>query len=438
MLLNYYIYYNDVALFIAEDIGEDFIYRYYNEPYCAAMRFEYMPDKLLKVSEVMSQQEFMQFKAHCEILRNKNGCLKYKNNMYINQTLVPFTVTLYSFELENHIYYGGLAVKSVLSFEEIKLYTNNTIFNQLNVESTEALFTLKFTQSKNCLLSTHNKYLTDYLDIKNAILENELLIDLFPKKVATFLSEGFLKCIQDKDVYHSQIIYDCTRYDYSRYYCPSNGYFYLSVTFMPIETEMNYSCFCIAKDITNEILSERKNDELSLEYNTIFYTSPNAIAVLKVLKDNSIMLEKQNKRMEAFLNRFNYILLQLISSEQIIETIIQEKSHYDSMFSLKVKDKNYSVHTNLVPVIKNDQVVKIILTILGVTQSEEIKKVEVRLTRRENEIVSMAAQGEKNDYIASKLGISTGTVKKTLSNVYKKLNINSRVELIKHFMNSNP
>ncbi|WP_029502915.1 helix-turn-helix domain-containing protein [Lachnoclostridium phytofermentans] len=57
------------------------------------------------------------------------------------------------------------------------------------------------------------------------------------------------------------------------------------------------------------------------------------------------------------------------------------------------------------------------------------------LTPREKQVTILAAEGEKNTYIALKLGISVGTVKRTLSNAYNKLNINSRVELLHYYYN---
>lgn len=52
------------------------------------------------------------------------------------------------------------------------------------------------------------------------------------------------------------------------------------------------------------------------------------------------------------------------------------------------------------------------------------------ITNREREVIGLAADGCTNRYIAHKLIITEGTVKKTLHNAYKKLGIKSRVELI--------
>ncbi len=61
---------------------------------------------------------------------------------------------------------------------------------------------------------------------------------------------------------------------------------------------------------------------------------------------------------------------------------------------------------------------------------DALKKLPIKLTSREFDVVSMVFKGEKNSYIALKLGIAEGTVKKTLYNIYNKLGITSRIDLI--------
>ncbi|HEY6213686.1 MAG TPA: response regulator transcription factor [Vicinamibacterales bacterium] len=52
------------------------------------------------------------------------------------------------------------------------------------------------------------------------------------------------------------------------------------------------------------------------------------------------------------------------------------------------------------------------------------------LTPREVEIVRMVAQGLRNKVIAERLSISEGTVKVHLHNIYEKLNVDGRLELV--------
>lgn len=51
------------------------------------------------------------------------------------------------------------------------------------------------------------------------------------------------------------------------------------------------------------------------------------------------------------------------------------------------------------------------------------------LTPRERDVVRQVAQGQRNKEIARSLGITEGTVKMHLHNLYEKLNVSSRTEL---------
>jgi len=64
------------------------------------------------------------------------------------------------------------------------------------------------------------------------------------------------------------------------------------------------------------------------------------------------------------------------------------------------------------------------------TFSQNIKIEEAGLTRREKEVVQLAAQGYNDDEIAKMLTISAFTVKFHLKRIFKKLGIHKRVELI--------
>lgn len=58
------------------------------------------------------------------------------------------------------------------------------------------------------------------------------------------------------------------------------------------------------------------------------------------------------------------------------------------------------------------------------------------LTQREHEVVNYVVDGKTNKQIACVLDISEGTVKKIIYNAYQKLNITSRIDLIKLVLNS--
>jgi DNA-binding CsgD family transcriptional regulator len=57
-------------------------------------------------------------------------------------------------------------------------------------------------------------------------------------------------------------------------------------------------------------------------------------------------------------------------------------------------------------------------------------KGEGLLTLRENQVASLVAEGAGNREIASQLGITENTVKKSLLRIYDKLGVSNRVELV--------
>lgn len=66
--------------------------------------------------------------------------------------------------------------------------------------------------------------------------------------------------------------------------------------------------------------------------------------------------------------------------------------------------------------------------VIGVL-AEPPKAEPVALTPRETDVVRLVAQGRRNKEIGRDLGISEGTVKMHLHNIYEKLSVSSRTEL---------
>lgn len=64
---------------------------------------------------------------------------------------------------------------------------------------------------------------------------------------------------------------------------------------------------------------------------------------------------------------------------------------------------------------------------LTVTEATE----HYNLTKRESTILRRLMQGQNNNQISEELGISVNTLKKHVLNIYRKLNINNRVQLFK-------
>lgn len=64
------------------------------------------------------------------------------------------------------------------------------------------------------------------------------------------------------------------------------------------------------------------------------------------------------------------------------------------------------------------------------TVRDERDRVMANLTARELEVLRLIARGQDNSRITSELSISMGTVKNHVSNIYAKLDVNSRAEAV--------
>lgn len=68
----------------------------------------------------------------------------------------------------------------------------------------------------------------------------------------------------------------------------------------------------------------------------------------------------------------------------------------------------------------------------GLTEGQAITQQRPSLTDREQEVAALVRSGLPNKVIAFRLGVSEGTVKSHLNQVYRKLRIRNRVALIIH------
>lgn len=424
-------FHNNVAFFVVAESSEDFIYQYANRSYCEITNLHYPLQEGQKVSQIINGKDFINFKKNCEQLKGKDH-LKYERYAVINGIKTPITVNLFSFNINNlKLIACSFKLSELYYYEYQRLI--NTSFNTTQIKTQKTSFALKKNDS-SLLITEFNPTLLDYLSIEN-LDNNKELQDIFPKKVVEFLSEGVSTAIFQKRPFKNTLMYECSDYDLMYYNCPGNSNFYISVTFVPLFYGPN-SCLCLLEDINHKLNIKRFRNELLLEYNTLFNSSINPIAILKVISHDVIQLEKQNKRMEAFLHCFPHFLPHLYQEHDNFEPIKKNKCRVESMITFDVHEESYQIQMNIDPIIVNNQVKKLIITIMNInsTKNSIDTSTYVYLTKREEEIVSLVVQGQKNDYIASILGITTGTVKKILSNVYKKYSISSRVELMKYYL----
>lgn len=64
-------------------------------------------------------------------------------------------------------------------------------------------------------------------------------------------------------------------------------------------------------------------------------------------------------------------------------------------------------------------------------QTRDSGIVKAQLSKREIEVLTLAAEGLSKNVIASRLFVSEGTVKTHLQNIYRKLEVNGKIAAIK-------
>ncbi len=102
-----------------------------------------------------------------------------------------------------------------------------------------------------------------------------------------------------------------------------------------------------------------------------------------------------------------------------------------------IEDKDGVCHGYLmecVPILREGKIEYMYVILHKHERTQEVRAdLFKRLTPRESEIVELVSRGLTNKYIAGSLGISEGTVKKSLHNSYRKLNVCSRFDIVKLF-----
>ena len=81
------------------------------------------------------------------------------------------------------------------------------------------------------------------------------------------------------------------------------------------------------------------------------------------------------------------------------------------------------------------QAVRIFLSATPTTRAiDHAPQACAKLTAREAEVLALVVEGNTNRYIAHKLAVKEGTIKRIVSNGYRKLGIASRAELVRYVL----
>lgn len=112
------------------------------------------------------------------------------------------------------------------------------------------------------------------------------------------------------------------------------------------------------------------------------------------------------------------------------------KSQVAESGSIRLETGRFSV--TVIPTSAENGEMRLLVTVVPAgDEPDESYEFPDTLTPRESQVLTLVVQGYPNRYIARKLGVKEGTVKKLVSNGYRKLGVGSRVELCRRCIGFN-
>ncbi len=204
---------------------------------------------------------------------------------------------------------------------------------------------------------------------------------------------------------------------------------------VPIRHRKEQLIVLFIRDVTKQHREQHLRDELLKEYESYYKNTVTGMGLLWLGDDGRQEVLRSNRPFEEFSRRFILYGKDGLNAEKL-RRCARFKSVMQRQITLVLGPKRYAFYdVSIVPVGRMGQGYKFFISCADSTEKMRMEqRVAANLTLREQEIAEYAARGIGNKAIAAELGVSEGTVKKILSNTYKKLNISSRGELIKYFL----
>lgn len=209
---------------------------------------------------------------------------------------------------------------------------------------------------------------------------------------------------------------------------------FLHITLVPLIHTRKTCVLLLAKTLAKDIFSF---GELvypqSVE--SLFNTQYFGVCILNCTNQQDIFVEHSNNCFAEIFLKNNFSL------QDLITTSFFQKSLKGGTAGGSVAVNNCGGHpvmhyANTIPAFKEGKVTKIMVMLLpDGSVSLRCRNLLEQLTPRETQIVCLIIAGYTNRYIAATLSISEGTVKKIVYNVYRKLSVSSRVDLLKRVLN---
>lgn len=213
--------------------------------------------------------------------------------------------------------------------------------------------------------------------------------------------------------------------------------YFVLVTLIPIIHINNTKVLILIRKV-NGLMDYDRNDKLINFKNDLlqyFNSKLVAICFLTLSSNKTFEIALSNECFDGLIMKDNLMQDNIVKSAVFKKCILTKNSVRGYIYSKDPKEVSAKYFVQMVPLITETIVQGILLTLDPAYEvTNNGKELILKLTKREREILSFVAEGYTNKFISSKLNISEGTVKRIISNGYKKLGISSRVELAKLYL----
>jgi DNA-binding CsgD family transcriptional regulator len=357
-----------------------------------------------------------------------NQTIQYQGNE------LPLFFTLVAFQMHGKKLIFVYCVEATTQVGQHSSEVSNVLNNAIYNASFDVLFTLHLSYDNHLLLLNYNKTFLTYFRKAGEHYEYYDLSTILPPSVVSFFSENTKLAISQGIAFSRLLDYDYTLEDRKTYLTPKKNKITLLTTFLPLNIQEYRSVLCCSRDITSEMEAKNQTNNLLEEYNALFTATANAVAVFSCTDPYHPVLERQNARMDELTNLLGTDNYSKIFQSSLWIRVLETRQSVEDMLTLLHNSQKLHYKIIAIPILRNGILVKAIISIIDTTEQVVLNiRNFIKLTNREEEVISYVIAGEKNDFIATKLCVSVGTIKRTLSNAYSKLGISSRVELLNYY-----
>lgn len=431
-----YVHNQDMAMFIIEWKDDELMLSYSDERFNQFLNIPYSIVPPIPLNDFIEEQDYQMFKGAMQKIDLDYNTFRCYMKVKIKDKFLPYVISVVSVPHLGEIRYFCFAtlihIPMTLKNLDPALNLNYALYNSTN----DLLFTVQLLDPNELQITTYNAPFLDYLKLSKIQEEKKKLNKIVPPYVFHFFMNNVTHALRFGKTYRATLHYICSQQDITKYNVPSSGAYHLDVTFVPLQQHNYRQVLCSARDITAEVEAKKIAADLLEEYSTLFHVTTNAAAVLRVESKEEAAIERINPVMTEFMQKYSKFSVPALLKSKHWVKLFEKRTTLEAPVNFPLGRINFYFKLILIPILRQEQIQKVIIIIVDNTEQVRLNSgSSVSLTPREKQVIILAAEGEKNSYIASKLGITVGTVKRTLSNAYNKLNINSRVELLHYYYN---